>query len=75
MKLAATIALAGGSAIAVLANTVALPTGVVVALVVLALTAAIVVAIRVDQRRNGIPTRPASRERLDGRRSATHGLR
>jgi len=63
MKLAATIAIAGGAAIAILANTVAVPAAVVVALVLLALTTAIVVAIRADQRRNGIPTRFASRQR------------
>lgn len=62
MKLAATIALAGGSGVAILANTVTLPTGVLLALVLLALTTAIVVAIRADQRRNGIPTRFASRQ-------------
>jgi len=63
MKLAATIAIAGGAAIAILANTVTVPAAVVVALVLLALTTAIVVAIRADQRRNGIPTRFASRQR------------
>ena len=67
MKLAATIAIAGGAAIAILANTVTVPAAVVMALVLLALTTAIVVAIRADQRRNGIPTRFASRQR---RRSA-----
>ncbi len=63
MKLAATIAIAGGAAIAILANTVTVPAAVVMALVLLALTTAIVVAIRADQRRNGIPTRFASRQR------------
>ena len=63
MKLAATIAIAGGAAIAILANTVTVPAAVVMALVLLALTMAIVVAIRADQRRNGIPTRFASRQR------------
>lgn len=69
MKLAAIIALAGGTAVATLANTVALSAGVVVALVVLTITAAVVVAIRADQRRNAIPTRLASRRR--GRAAAT----
>lgn len=69
MRLAATIAIAGGAAIAVLANTVALATGVAAALVVLAITASVVVAIRADQRRNGIPTRLASRERFYGSHS------
>ncbi len=63
MKLAATIAIAGGAAIAILANTLTVPAAVVVALVLLALTTAIVVAIRADQRRNGIPTRFASLQR------------
>jgi hypothetical protein len=63
MKLAATIAIAGGAAIAILANTVTVPAGVIMALVLLALTTAIVVAIRADQRRNGIPTRFAGRQR------------
>jgi len=63
MKLAATIAIAGGAAIAILANTITVPAAVVMALVLLALTTAIVVAIRADQRRNGIPTRFASRQR------------
>lgn len=63
MKLAATIAIAGGAAIAILANTVTVPAAVIMALVLLALTTAIVVAIRADQRRNGIPTRFASRQR------------
>ncbi len=63
MKLAATLALAGGAAVAVFANTVTLSTGVVVALVLLAIIAAVVVAIRADQRRNGIPTRFANRGR------------
>jgi hypothetical protein len=63
MKLAATIAIAGGAVIAILANTVTVPAAVVMALVLLALTTAIVIAIRADQRRNGIPTRFASRQR------------
>lgn len=63
MKPAATLAILSGAVIAALANTVALATGVTAALVVLALTISVVVAIRADQRRYGIPTRMASRER------------
>jgi MFS-type transporter involved in bile tolerance (Atg22 family) len=63
MKLAATIALLGGALAALLANTIDLSAALVVALVLLILTAAIVVAIRTDQRRNQIPTRLAVHRR------------
>ena len=62
MKLAVILALAGGAAIGALANAVSLATGLAVALVILGIAVPVVIAIRADQRRNGIASRFAERK-------------